>query len=196
VKRISLPLRSQGLHRAPVSQLVLHAMGERVLNTRPGDGPVGEFPAYRWLAECGRSAHALIAPDGTITECLPREACGAHALGHNDGTLGVELLVAGRHTYDTFARTLGWDLRTWAPIPDRLPDPFTAEQYMSCGWWLAREAQVLDLTWTAVTTHQQIDPAKKFDPGPLLRWRQLQQEYERCAQERAAWGTQRPFLED
>lgn len=163
---IEAPLHPRG-SQGQARQLVVHAMGEHIINRDP-QWPIGTIAAWDWLKARGLSAHALIAPDGTITECVPRDQRAFHALGHNSGTLGVELLVAGTHTYDSLALALGWDLRTWAPADPLPPDPYGSPQYTSLAWWLAREAAALCLTWDAVTSHDRLDRSRKFDPGPCL----------------------------
>jgi len=165
---LSLPLPGRGEHRA--TRLVVHSMGEFILNGRPEDGPVGATAAHDWLQALGLSAHALISPGGTVIECVPRTQIAYHAKGHNTGLLGVELLVPGTHTYDSLALAVGWNVRGWAPVAPLPVDPYTIPQYRALSWWLVREAHALGLTWDAVTSHDRLDHTRKFDPGPVFDW--------------------------
>lgn len=168
---LALPLPGRGAHQA--TRLVVHAMGEFILNRTPETGPVGTIAAHDWLAGIGLSAHALISPGGTVIECVPRTEIAYHAKGHNRDTLGVELLVAGTHTYASLALALGWNVRDWGAANPLPGDPYTPAQYQALAWWLAREMQALGLTWEAVTDHHALDPARKFDVGPVFSWGRL-----------------------
>lgn len=166
-------------------------MGEYIRNNDASiGGSVGEVPAREFLATLGLSAHALVAPDGAITRCIPSEFMAAHALGHNNGTLGIELLVEGSHDIGSLARAVGWNIKEWKPIVSlpagnydwsaiSLPkDPYTEQQYQSLAWWLANEAKTLGLSWNDVTSHDHLSPERKFDPGPVFNWNKLQTLFE------------------
>jgi len=150
-------------------------MAEYVVNKDAKVGPVGRISAHAWLGAVGLSAHALVRPDGTVCDCIPLTERAWHARGFNDRTVGVELLVAGDHDYLSLARACGWDTDAWAPIPelDREPAPYTGEQYESLAWWIEAAAAELGLGWPAVTSHDRIDPSRKFDPGTTFDWPQL-----------------------
>lgn len=170
---LSKPLTPRGPHGHPITKLVIHAMGQFV---RKSSGDVG-VPAHEHLAAQNRSAHALIEPDGTLIECVGREQKAWHVKDMNAGKLGIELLVAGAHDYNSFARTVGWDLLKWEPRKPLPFDPYTVAQYETLGWWLAREARIAGLGWEAVTSHQELMPTVKFDPGPVFDWNRLEQRF-------------------
>lgn len=191
---MTTPLLGRGWHGGPVRRLVVHSMAEYVVNKDAKAGPVGRVAAHVWLGATGLSAHALIRPDGTVCECVPLNQRAYHARGFNDRTVGVELLVAGDHDYGSFAQALGWDLDGWAAVPeiDRPPQPYAPEQYSSLAWWLERAAAELGLGWDAVTSHDRLDPTRKFDPGPLLDWQLLATTFNRLRLEREAGPLSNP----
>lgn len=181
---IDAPLLARGPHTRKVKQLVVHSMAEYVVNKDPDAGPVGRISAHAWLQAVGLSAHALVRPDGAVLECVPLEQRAYHAKGHNDGTVGVELLLQGEHDFTSFARALGWDVEAWAAVPpEQRPaaDPYRAEQYEAVAWWLERAARRFELDWQAVTSHDRLDPDRKFDPGPLFGWLRLEQRFAELA---------------
>ncbi len=121
----------------------------------PPDPPVY---APDFLASRGLSAHALIAPDGTLIRCVPDDRVAYHARGHNAGSLGVELLVPGRHDYASFVATIQ---TTWVT-----PAAWSAAVELVAAW-RAHWGVPLD----AVLRHSDVDPTRKVDPGSGFRWR-------------------------
>lgn len=167
---VTSPLPHGQEHGRPIKQLVVHAAAEIVRNDDPAQGPVGDIPVLEFHAATEKSAHAYITPAGVLHHCVSRDRVAWHAKGFNTGRLGVELLVAGVHGYNSFLVAIGWDRLKWSPKVPRPADPFTPEQYETLGWWLAREARFADLGWAAVTTHHLLTPAVKADPGPVFNW--------------------------
>lgn len=164
---VTTPLPPRGPHGRPIRQLVVHCMGEFVEGV----------PAHDALAAFNLSAHALIAPDGTIQHCVGRDQKAYHVAEMNTGRLGVELLVTGDHDIASLAAAVGWNREAWAPMETLPADPYTDAQYTSLAWWLAQEARIADLSWAAVTTHHALQPDRKFDPGPVLDWVRLERLY-------------------
>jgi len=139
--------------------VIVHAMGELV----------NGVPAWEHLQDAGFAAHRLIDPAGAIVQAVPDDRIAWHA-GHsrhgmtsglNRRTLGVELLVAGSHTWATFVRALrGRD----CPFPPAQRHALTwccrdwAERFPSIGYVLGHEH--VSGPWV------RDDP--KPDPGPWL----------------------------
>jgi N-acetylmuramoyl-L-alanine amidase len=178
VTTIDAPLPPRGAHSGPVTRLVVHCMGELIRNTDP-QFPVGTIPAWDWLKALGLSAHALITPDGTVVRCVPSSQRAYHAKGFNDRSVGVELLVPGAHDEATLARTVGWDLKAWAPAATRPTDPYTEAQYDALRWWLRAEREAAaSAGHPALTRHDVLSPERKFDPGPVFDWTRVLAAYE------------------
>ncbi len=158
-------------------------------NERPGDGEVSLFVVYSmgefirrgdrniaaadWLFELGVSAHNIISPDGTIHQYIDWEARAWHAgvsewegrNSVNDFSIGVELLVAGIHDWNSFVRAL------------QEPHPYTDKQYSSLGWLFAQTQSTTNIGLADVAGHDSVagdavrgEGKGKIDPGPNFDW--------------------------
>ena len=110
----------------------------------------GIYHALRWLDVTHLSAHCLITPEGMNIRMREDNEIAWHAKAHNIGTLGLEVLVPGEHTYPTFLKHIDTDyVSQWA---------YRAVKEQVKRW--------LD-TWAIrnITTHHAIDPVRKKDPG-------------------------------
>ena len=102
----------------PVNGIIIHSMGEYI----------GGQPASDFLESLGLSAHYLINVDGSITKCVEPEKQAYHAgkskwKGEehlNKSFIGIEILVEGDHTYDSFLQAI------------KNPDTFNSLQYEAC----------------------------------------------------------------
>ena len=77
-------------HNAPKT-IVIHAMAEYL-----------PMHATEFLDTVKLSAHVLVAPDGTLYRCREDSSGAHHAKGFNMDSLGLEVLVAGKHDYGSF----------------------------------------------------------------------------------------------
>jgi N-acetyl-anhydromuramyl-L-alanine amidase AmpD len=82
------------------ARAILHAMGEFIYHK----GRI--YSAKEWLDFLGYSAHYTITPSGVICQHLPITKMGAHALGHNTNSIGIEVLVAGVWTNEPFRKRI------------------------------------------------------------------------------------------
>jgi len=149
----NIPAAKQtGIKQEPKVKLI-HAMGQYI------DFENGEDCHAKYLLDMyGLSAHFLIDPSGVIIQCLDIEMMGAHAKGHNRGTVGIEFLVPGLHTLATLydAIKTGWVTKA----------AFEAGVEL-CAW--------LDLEGvTEWGRHDCLDPARKKDPGEGFPYDRLQ----------------------
>jgi N-acetylmuramoyl-L-alanine amidase len=139
--------------------VIVHAMGALV------DG----VPAWDFLARGGVEAHRLIDPAGAIVQAVPDDRIAWHAgqsrhgtsVGLNRRTLGVELLVAGSHSWTTFARTLrGREC------------PFPPAQLHALAWccrdWAARFPSIGYILGHEHVSGPWVREDPKPDPGPWL----------------------------
>lgn len=139
-------------HQTP-DTIVVHAMGEHVIT---GPGEAEHAPDF--LLRSRLSAHALIAPDGTTYRCRADGEGAYHAKGYNTNSLGIEIMVAGRHDYSTFARALATNWVT---------DAQYAAALSQCREWLGLH------NITRVVRHSDISPGRKIDPGAGFPWARL-----------------------
>lgn len=145
------------LPHGPASQnpprgIVVHSMAYRL------DMEDGEEPRYAasFLDEIGLSAHALVAPDGTIIRCRDDLEGAWHAKGFNYDTLGIEVLTDGTHTYDSWAEAIA---DPWWP---------TQRQVQSAARQVADWLDQYPIEW--VRRHSDVDPDRKIDPGGGFPW--------------------------
>jgi len=133
--------------------IVIHCMAEYVKDIE------GNYTfAPRYLENAGLSAHSLIAPDGTNYRCREDNEGAYHALGHNTNTLGMEILVAGKHDYASFAKTIKTDYVT---------NPQWEAAVKQCREWIEK------FGITKIVRHSDISPDRKIDPGAGFKWKKF-----------------------
>lgn len=144
----------KGASKNDPKMIILHAMGEWIHDKE------NYYYATEWLKHLGLSAHALITPSGVTIKCRAEVQGAYHAKGHNTDTLGVEFLVPGVHTYDSFLRTI--------------KEFYITEPQYLAGIRLVRQWMIThNIKKDGIKTHQQIDPERKYDPGegfPLYKF--------------------------
>lgn len=124
--------------------IVIHAMGEYI-EWEPED-----LWAPAFLEKIGLSVHILITPDGTIIRCREDNQGAWHAKNFNTNSLGIEFLVKGHHTYETFRSKI-------------------KESYITAPQYDAGVEQVRE--WIekhhieSIKAHSELSPRRKFDPG-------------------------------
>lgn len=133
--------------------IIVHCMAEHVKDIS------GNYTfAPRFLENAGLSAHSLIAPDGTNYRCREDHEGANHALGHNPNTLGIEILVAGKHDYSSFKNAIKTDYVT---------QPQFDAAVKQCREWVEK------FGITKIVRHSDISPERKIDPGAGFKWKKF-----------------------
>ena len=136
-------------HQTP-KRIIVHAMGEYLSK----DGHTW-LRAPDFLEDRGLSVHALVAPDGTVYRCRHDNEGAYHALSFNTDSLGIEILVSGRHDYESFEQAI-------------------KTHYMTVSQYAALVEQVRE--WihlygiTNIERHSDVSPGRKIDPGAGFPW--------------------------
>lgn len=144
-----------GAKRQTPRRIIVHAMGEMI---QSGDGAERRiYPAAEWLDHLGLSAHALVSPTGEVVRCRVDEEGAWHAKGHNEDSLGVEVLVPGVHTYATLLRAIRTEYVT--------PAAWTATLRLVRDWM-----RLWSIPVDRVQRHSDVDPGRKYDPGSGFAW--------------------------
>ena len=145
MKIYNIPLEKGSRWNSP-NNIIIHAIGEfihydsRILH------------AVDFLREMGLSAHALICPDGSVIQCRELNQGAYHAKGHNSHSIGIEFLVPGVHTYESFIEAIAEPYLTCAQIDTGIA--------LCRNWGAGREIQ----------RHSDVDPVRKKDPGEGFPW--------------------------
>lgn len=126
---------------------VIHAMGEYIFH----DGKW--LKAVDFLEVIGLSAHVLVEPSGQIIRCRNNNqgAWHAKAQGHNYKSLGIEFLVEGKHSYDSFC--------------EAIKGPYLTPEQYEAGVKFVRKEWVKEIGILDYVRHSMIDPLNKQDPG-------------------------------
>ena len=132
-------------------RIIIHAMGEHSLMD---DGKSYEH-APDFLVRMKLSAHVLAAPDGTLIRCRNDNETAYHAQGFNSNSLGLEVLVAGKHTYASFLRAISTPYLT---------DAQYAAVVTQCREWVKLHGI------TNIQRHSDVSPGRKVDPGDGFPW--------------------------
>jgi len=133
--------------------IVVHCMAEFV------DQPEGRLSAWELLNKLGLSAHILITPKGERIRCRADAQVAWHAKGHNENSLGVELLVPGVFSIEALQQVTA---RSWV----------SGQQLDS----LVQQVMIWKKAWPIenIVRHSDLDPARRwFDPGEGFPWEKL-----------------------
>jgi len=116
------------------------------------------YHAVDYLNKLGLSAHSLITPSGVNIRCRKNGEGAYHAKNFNTDSLGIEILVPGVHTYQTFIR--------------KIQEPYCTQiQYDSTVSQVKDWIRIFGIT--EIKRHSDIDPTRKKDPGDGFPWTQF-----------------------
>jgi len=133
--------------------IVVHCMGQFL------DYEGERLHAVDFLERIGLSTHAVVDQDGTVYRCRDDHEGAYHAGGHNEDSLGVELLVSGAHNL--------------AELKDRSQQVWlTSTQYNAALDQVREWMDVHEIQRDDIVRHSDLDPERKwFDPGESFPWR-------------------------
>lgn len=146
---VPAPLPHGGTAIQKPDRIIVHAMAEYTHY----DGHI--LHARDLLDVLKLSVHALVTPSGVVIRCRTDEQQAWHAKAHNRNSLGIEFLVPGVHTYETFLAAM-------------------KGTYLADAEYFAGAAQVR--AWVRrygikrVERHSDVDPDRKYDPGRGFPW--------------------------
>lgn len=129
--------------------IIIHCMAEYVETVN------GFEYAPDFLMLMSISAHAMVCPDGTIIRCRKDDEGAYHARDFNTDSLGIEILVGGKHGYDSFAKTIKTPYTTYAQY-DALVEQ--VKDWIKC-------YNIID-----IKRHSDVSPGRKIDPGAGFNW--------------------------
>lgn len=132
--------------------IVIHSMGE-YLSLGDRDMSAADF-----LASIGLSAQYLITPSGVVIQCRQDNQGAYHAKGFNTDSIGIEFLVPGVHTYDTFI--------------EAIKKPYVSDTQYAVGVNLVNHL-INKYGIDMVERHSVLDPDRKKDPGEGFPWHQF-----------------------
>jgi len=149
------------IHNSP-KIIVLHAMGEYIHVSEEvkahyaAKGKVLElgrdYHAPEWLRVLGYSAHNLVTPSGLVIKCRENHEGAYHAYGYNTDSLGIEFLLEGIHTYETFKAGISSEY-------------LTSMQFGKGVEVVSKWMDDYDISMDGVVTHHSLSPNRKTDPG-------------------------------
>ena len=148
-----IPLYKGSSHNSP-KRIVIHAMGEFL------EYEGSHMHAYELLRKIGLSAHRLLTPSGDMIKCREDNQGGYHAKGHNTDTLGIEILVPGVHSYDSFVEAIKTPYMTSVQNRNLV--------YIVDAWMTKH-----NISKDNIVRHSDIDPARKVDPGTGFPWEEF-----------------------
>jgi N-acetyl-anhydromuramyl-L-alanine amidase AmpD len=155
--------KARGPKRSAVAEVIVHATGGPSCQAgRVVFSPAGDLSRMKRFFEASGqvSIHYIVGRDGTVAASVPEDEVAVHTIGHNEHSIGIELINAG----------------------DGL-DPFPREQVDA----LAQLVHAIRLRWRVplaeVKGHAEVDHTtfqcagqsvrRKQDPGPLFPWDRL-----------------------
>lgn len=128
-------------------KLIIHSMSEHI----------NGMYADEFLSSIGLSAHFLLKPNGEFIKLRKTTEKAWHAKGFNTNSVGIEVLVEGEHTYETFLDKIKTD---WVK-----PEQMEALIEMSNGI-----ITHYDIKKENVFRHSDLSPDRKKDPGEGFDW--------------------------
>ena len=125
--------------------IVVHALAEFI------DFGEVDKSGWRHVDDLGWGAHFYVYPSGAIVQSLGTSQMGAHARGYNRSTIGIEFIVPGVHTYQTFVGAM-----------DQL---WMSRAQVDSGIVLINDLVETEKKIKYLTSHRYLDPERKVDPG-------------------------------
>lgn len=129
-------------------RIIIHAMGEYI------DNGEQDYHAKDWLDFLTLSVHYMVCPSGVIIQTRPIDQMAWHARGHNTGSVGIEFLVSGVHTYET--------------LIEAIKTEYITEPQFNAGVELCNHLRASGIK--EITRHDWLSPDRKFDPGAGFPW--------------------------
>lgn len=133
-------------------RIIVHCMAESI------DYADQRMDAPDFLRHVGLSCHAMVRPNGTLIHCREDDEGAYHAKGHNQNTLGIELLVPDAHNL--------------VQLKDRVQSTWlSAAQFETLAGWVRDKMRRHEIDRDLVKRHSDLDPERRwFDPGPSFPW--------------------------
>jgi N-acetylmuramoyl-L-alanine amidase len=123
--------------------------------------------------QTGFSGHYYIDRDGKIYQYVRDDRVARHVIGHNQNSLGIEVVNLGRfpHWFHATHQTCNEPYPLAQTEAVRLLLQFLKERYPQIVR-IARHSD-LDTTWIPAADDPQVQIRRKVDPGPLFPWEQI-----------------------
>lgn len=158
--------RARGAKRHAVAEIIVHATGGPFCR----GGQVAFSPAgnvgtmKRFFEASGQvSIHYIIGPAGEVERSVPEDEVAIHTVGHNEGSIGIELINAG-------------DGR----------EPYPQAQIEALVTLIRGVQQRWRIPLSSIKGHEDVDSStfvcggrqvrRKQDPGPLFPWDRFRKE--------------------
>ncbi|MGH8111649.1 MAG: N-acetylmuramoyl-L-alanine amidase [Rhodanobacteraceae bacterium] len=135
--------------------------------------------------ETGNSGHYYVDRDGSVLRYVPDDRIAHHVRGHNEHSIGVELVNAGRYPdwFDSRGQTMKEPY-----LPEQVAALLRLLAHLQVGLPhlhnIAGHAD-LDTGVVAASDDATRQVRRKLDPGPLFPWTQV---LAHCALERLGFG--------
>ncbi len=126
------------------SRIVIHAMAEFI------NGEDQTYYAVDWIRKCNLSVHAFVTPSGVVIRSRKDHEGAWHAREFNPDSLGVEFIVPGVHTEETFM--------------DAIKTEYLTDIQYKSGLVLVKKWKEL-FGITRIERHSDLSPGRKVDPG-------------------------------
>lgn len=156
---VDIPNGAHGAYRDEVDGVVLHAIGEWVVDATnaAGGGKGRVYHCTDWLRAIGRSTHVFALPDGRGVREVDSNYRAWHAKGRNSHSCGIEFVLEGLWPYGRFLEVMQGAREA----------KYTADQlYFGVEWVRARAAEHgFEPNVETIWRHSDVSPGRKFDPG-------------------------------
>jgi len=129
-------------------------------------------------SQTGNSGHFYIDVDGRIEQYVPLQRIAHHVSGHNENTVGIEMVNPGRFPHWLHSQSQ----QLTSPYPSAQIDALVMllqqlQQQVPTLHWIAGHED-LDQRLVIASDNPNIEVRRKLDPGPLFPWQQIMQNSE------------------
>ena len=132
----------------------------------------------------GNSGHYYVDRDGSVFRYVPHERVAHHVRGHNERSIGIELVNAGRWPDWLDSRNQSMS----EPYPDRQIEALLSLLAYLRGVLPDLRSiaghEDLDTGWVEASDDPALRVRRKLDPGPLFPWPRVMQACGLCRPER------------